>query len=100
MATYLSHNNGPRIISHERTPEAVNTEDIGVSVAAAIAQASAVGGRLVSGDSGEEGYESTLEDGPTVVAGAELAQRECEQNAELDAWVNQGMVDDTPAGDR
>lgn len=104
MATYLFHDKGPRPDSHTKAPDIGIAEDIGASVAAAIAHATAqaaLGQRQASDESSEGEEESNAEDESEVIAGSGLGLREVsqdERNAELDAWVNQGMVDDVPAG--
>jgi len=101
MATYLSHDRGSREHSHTRPPELLSAEDISASVAAAIAQATAQAALeemhgSVGSSEDEDDYNE--EEGPTIVAGSELTQKHDGHSPELDAWVNEGMVDDAPAG--
>jgi len=104
MATYLYHDQGPRPVSHTKAPDIVSSEDISASVAAAIAHATAQAAldQKQTSDETSEGEESSNgEEDPTMIAVTGVGFRESgqdEHNAELDAWVNQGMVDDTPAG--
>jgi len=105
MATYLFHDKSTISISHPKAPDIANTGDISASVAAAIAHANAraaLDQKQGSGDSSGDEEESNGGDEQMIVAGSGPGAREYGEdepsNAELDAWVNSGMVDDTPAG--